>query len=206
MSISTTPLQEQQLRPLPLCYYGDETLRIPCDRVERVTPEVRELADRMITTMATENGIGLAGPQVGRNVRLITVDVNPGNEPVPPTATPGERMLCPKMPVALLNPEILTESQDQCTFEEGCLSIPEINGDVVRPERILLRAMTLEGDVIQLECGGLLARCLQHEIDHLNGTLFVDRVSRETLEELRSQLKALEKRTLRRLRRRSRRT
>ena len=182
---------------LTLRYYGDSVLRRKSAPVVEITSEVRDLAQRMIVTMHDDRGIGLAAPQVGVNLRLITVYTYDDERPIPPDASEGERLLAPRMPVALLNPRVLAVSEEETVFEEGCLSVPGINADVVRPSAILFEAMLLDGNTLRMECGGLLARCLLHEIDHLDGVLFVDRVSRQDAARIAPKLKALKKRVSR---------
>lgn len=175
---------------------GHPTLRRRAEPVYAVTPEIRELASRMIVTMFENEvvGVGLAAPQVGVSTRLIALATHDPAKPVPPDASPGELVLGPRMPLALVNPEILWFSAETVTREEGCLSVPEAAGQVERPARIILRASTLDGEVLQLECGGLLGRCLQHEIDHLDGILFIDRLHDEDRVALAPQIEALERR------------
>ncbi len=189
---------EMPERPLPVRIYGDPVLRQKSKPVGEITPAIRELARRMIVTMHDTVGIGLAAPQVGVNLRLITVYTYDDERPIPPDASEGERVLGPRMPLALLNPRILEVSAETSVFEEGCLSLPGIHGEVVRPNALFLEAQLLNGDGIRLECGGLLARCLFHEIDHLDGVLFVDRMAPEEAARLAPKLKSLKKRRNRR--------
>jgi len=186
-------------QPLKVLTYGDSTLRRVAEDIDEVTPEVRELASRMIVTMFENEtrGIGLAAPQVGHSIRLITLATHEPSEPLSLDASPGERLLCPQMPLALVNPRIVSSSETCETASEGCLSVPEIYGEVTRPRSVLLSTAFLSGARIEVECGGLLGRCIQHELDHLNGVLFVDRVSEEEARQLKSGLRSLEKRTRR---------
>jgi peptide deformylase len=136
---------------------GDPVLREETRPVETVTDELRELARNMFETMYLAKGIGLAAPQVGRIERLAVVDVDDN-------------------PLVIINPEVVhAEGKDKA--EEGCLSIPDVYGDVERPERVRVRATNLEGQEFEVEADGLFARCLQHEIDHLHGKLFIDYLS-----------------------------
>lgn len=163
-------------------YNGNQALRLTSMPVMEIDKEVRELAARMIVTMKENEipGVGLAAPQVGINKRLIVIDTRPVNAKERRSKkSPGEELLNPLMPMALINPEILSSSAETSTSPEGCLSLPGVEGDVTRPSRVLLRAKKIDGEEITVECGGLLARCLQHEIDHLNGILFYDRLSAE---------------------------
>lgn len=136
---------------------GDTILRQPTTLVERVTPELRKLIDDMFDTMYAAKGIGLAAPQVGRLERLSVIDVD------------DQRFV-------LINPEIVA-SDGRTKGEEGCLSIPEVYGDVERAAHVVVRAMDVEGKPYEIDAHELLARCLQHEIDHLHGKLFIDYLS-----------------------------
>jgi len=192
-----TPLAGD-VRGLPLRYYGDPVLRRKSEPIGQITDEIRRLAKRMIVTMHRDRGIGLAAPQVGYNLRLITLYTRTDDADFSPGASPGERLLSPMMPLALINPEITAASEETGPYEEGCLSIPGIQADVVRPLGVMLKARLLDGSNVHVECRGLLARCLQHEIDHLDGVLFVDRVSEEDARRLEPELRALRKRLRRR--------
>ena len=146
------------MTPLPLRVLGDPILREETRPVASVTAEVRQLVDAMFETMYAARGIGLAAPQVGRSERVAVIDVD-------------------DEPMVLINPEILSSSSATEKAEEGCLSIPDIYGDVVRPESITVRATDRHGNVFEREATGLLARCIQHEIDHLHGKMFIDYLS-----------------------------
>ena len=155
---------------------GSPSLKKPAEPIAEVNDAVRELAAFMITSMKRFNGIGIAAPQIGRGVRMVVIDVpadSMGDDP-----SPGEKALIPRMPLVLINPELTAFSTEICRRDEGCLSVPEIWGEVERPAKVTLRSLTLEGDVVEYECGGLLARCLQHEVDHLNGITFIDRMDK----------------------------
>lgn len=136
---------------------GDPILRQATTPVETVTEELRQLVKDMFATMYHARGIGLAAPQVGRTERLTVIDVD-------------------EQPMVLLNPQVVSAS-GRAKGEEGCLSIPDIYGDVERPRSVTVRAQDLEGKVFEIEATDLLARCLQHEIDHLDGKLFIDYLS-----------------------------
>jgi peptide deformylase len=139
---------------------GDPILREETKPVSAVTDELRQLIDDMFATMHAAKGIGLAAPQVGRRDRIAVVDVEGG-----------------KQPIALINPEVVAVSSGTAKSEEGCLSIPDVFGDVERPEGVVVRALDRDGRGIEVQATGLLARCLQHEIDHLHGKLFIDYLS-----------------------------
>ena len=136
---------------------GDPVLRKATTPVEQVTDELRALISDMFDTMYAAEGIGLAAPQVGRTERITVMDVE------------GQKL-------ALINPEII-EREGSIRGEEGCLSIPEVFGDVTRSSRVIVRALNEKGEQIEAEGTELLARCMQHEIDHLDGRLFIDYLS-----------------------------
>lgn len=170
--------------------YGAEILKKRSDEIKDVTPELREIAEEMIRVTQIFDGIGLAGPQYGIHQRIVALAV-----PYPEQAaiSPGEALLLPRMPMVIINPEIIALSETTETAEEGCLSVPEIYAPVERSQFIQFRAQTIDGELIECECGGLLARCIQHEIDHLNGVLFVDRLTEEAFSVIESKLKRLKK-------------
>ena len=141
----------------------DSRLKIKALRVPAVDANVRQLMDDMLETMYQAIGIGLAAPQVGRSSRVIVLDV----------VREGEK----PQPIKLANPEILWRSSEFATFSEGCLSLPEHYADVTRPAEIRLRYLDQENEIREIHATGLLATCLQHEIEHLDGILFVDHLS-----------------------------
>jgi peptide deformylase len=146
----------------------DRQLRIISKKIERVTPEIRQLADDMFETMYAAPGIGLAAIQVAQPVRLITMDLAKKNE---------EGEVNPQ-PRVFINPEILASSEEMSVYEEGCLSIPEYYEEVERPAKVRVRFSDLDGKVHEEDAEGLFATCIQHEIDHLNGVLFIDYLSK----------------------------
>ena len=148
---------------LPIITAPDPRLKIKAKPVGQVDAKVRRLMDDMLETMYHAIGIGLAAPQVGAARRVIVVDV----------ARDGEK----PQPMRLANPEILWRSDELMTANEGCLSLPEHYADVERPAAIRLRYLDHENEIREIEAKGLLATCLQHEIDHLDGMLFVDHIS-----------------------------
>ena len=150
--------------PLQLCYYGDPVLRKKAKPVPEVTAAELQLAEQMLLTLeAVGNGIGLAATQVGILTRLIVIDI-------------GEDETETYEPLVLFNPQILN-FEGEIVIEEGCLSIPTVTADVKRPEFVTVEGINTENEVIRIEASGILARVLQHEIDHLNGVLFIDRIS-----------------------------
>ena len=148
---------------LPIITAPDPRLKIKAKPVQKVDAKVRRLMDDMLETMYHAIGIGLAAPQVGAAQRVIVIDV----------ARDGEK----PQPMRLANPEILWRSEELMTANEGCLSLPEHYADVERPAAIRLRYLDHENEIREIEAKGLLATCLQHEIDHLDGMLFVDHIS-----------------------------
>ena len=168
---------------------GDPVLREKAKPVAAVTPEIRQLAASMIVSMQACEGIGLAAPQAGESLRLVVFDVP--LESMGDTPSTGERLLLPKMPLAVVNPEIVASSEDLTSHDEGCLSLPDLFAPVVRPASVVFRAQTLDGEWIECECGGLLGRCIQHELDHLDGTLFIDRLTPEAARTVERELKQL---------------
>jgi peptide deformylase len=150
---------------LKLRYYGDPILRRRAMDVQAFDALLRDLASQMLEAMDREEGVGLAATQVGLDLRLLVALAmrEPGDE----TAEP----------VVMVNPEILERSQESWVYEEGCLSIPGVRGDVTRPERVRVRYQDVEGTEHALDAEGMFARILQHEIDHLNGKLFIDYLS-----------------------------
>ncbi len=138
-------------------------LKTRAEPVEAVDDDVRRLADDMLETMYAAPGIGLAAPQVGVGRRVVVLDV--ADKQSPPA------------PMCLINPEIVARGDDRVVAEEGCLSLPEIYAEVERHQRVFVRFTDRAGAVREMDADGLLARCVQHEIDHLDGVLFVDHLS-----------------------------
>ncbi len=148
----------------PLIILPDPILRQVSTKVEQVNDEIRTLADDMLATMYDAPGIGLAAIQVGVPKRLLVIDLSKEGED--------------KKPLVFINPEILAVSDERSTYEEGCLSIPDYYAEVERPAQVTVGHIGLDGQEHRLDAEGLLATCLQHEIDHLNGVLFIDHISR----------------------------
>ena len=146
----------------------DKQLRLVSKPIEKVTTEIRKLAEDMFETMYAAPGIGLAAIQVAQPVRLITMDLAKKNEN-------GE---VNPQPQVFINPEILSASEETSVYEEGCLSIPEFYEEVERPARVRVRFTDLDGKLHEEDAEGLFATCIQHEIDHLNGVLFIDYLSK----------------------------
>ncbi len=181
---------------LALHCYGDPVLRAPANPVAAVTDELRELAAAMIETMRAENGVGLAAPQVGRSVALCVIEL-----PVDYDTDPEGRRLNPDvaMPMILFNPEILAGARKTDVQEEGCLSFPGLRGNIERPVGITLRYLDEQGQLRERAFVDFLARVIQHEVDHLNGVLFIDRMSAAKRFALSGRLKKLKRETEARL-------
>lgn len=148
--------------PLELHYLGDRVLRQSTKRVTKVDNELRQLAKEMLQTMYSNDGIGLAAPQVGVNKQLLVVDCDPED--------------AANQPLVLINPRITWTSNDQCLIQEGCLSVPGVFMDVIRPSTIEVSYKDENGRPQRLKATELLSRVIQHEMDHLHGVMFVDRV------------------------------
>ncbi len=181
----------------PIVKYGDPVLRAKGKRIEQADEEIRALASDMLETMHAANGVGLAAQQVGEALQLTVLDIS-AVEDRPSTMKLNGKVVDPRtaMPLVLLNPE-LTLHDELETGAEGCLSFPEISGEIDRAVSVVATAETLDGDKVEIEASGLLARALQHEVDHLNGILFIDRMSSAAKASLASRLKRLQKETQR---------
>src|SRR5882757_6174818 len=188
------PHSDFKLSPmvLPIVQYGQPILRQKGRRVEKVDDAIRALSANMIETMYDAHGLGLAAQQVGENWRLTVIDVRALEKERPSTLTVGgePQDLEKWMPLTLLNPEV-TLLEDRDMASEGCLSFPDINGDVLRATNVRVKADLLDGRHVEFEAGGMLARAIQHEVDHLNGVLFIDRMNSATRASLKGRLKRL---------------
>jgi peptide deformylase len=182
---------------LSISQYGDPILRAKGKQIEKIDDHIRGLAANMIETMHAANGIGLAAQQVGEALQLTVLDVSQ-IEDRPSTLKLNGKGVDPtaSMPLVLINPEIELGGETEIGTE-GCLSFPEINGQIERAESTTARAQNLEGDKIEIVASGLLARAIQHEVDHLNGILFIDRMNSAAKTALSSRLKRLQKETKR---------
>ncbi len=176
---------------LPIVRYGHPVLRQKGARVDSLTPEVRQLVTDMLDTMYDAHGVGLAAQQVNRALQITVLDIR-GIKDRPSSLWLGGEPADPEtvMPLVLINPEVIPVA-DPVTGAEGCLSFPEIYADITRPEAVEVRATGVDGRALNFRCGGLLAKAIQHEVDHLNGILFKDRMSRAVLAELKDELDAL---------------
>ncbi len=163
---------------VPILKYGAPALRNLSKPVDSFTPDLLEIARNMIDTMYSSPGIGLAAPQVGINIRLLTIDLSVGEDDT--------------KKIILCNPEIVSAEGEQKS-EEGCLSIPDFSDSVSRPLRMVVRGIDLHGEEVRYEAEGLLAKCLSHELDHLNGVLFIDHLSPLKRSLIRNKIKKLVK-------------
>jgi peptide deformylase len=175
--------------------YGEPVLRAKGARVEKVTLEIKQLVADMFETMYAHKGIGLAAQQVGVPVQVTVIDVR-GVTDRPSTLEIGGQPCDVEefMPLVLVNPEVKPVGEP-VAGPEGCLSFPELYADIVRSESVDVKALDENGSPVEFRCGGLLARAVQHETDHLHGILFIDRMDRKTKDELRPELDQLQAET-----------
>ena len=173
---------------------GEMCLHQKAKPVEKITEETRNLGAQLVETMYKHDGVGLAATQIGVALRMVALHVDlPKDASLP--LSPGQRELCPKMPIVLVNPRILSASSVTDSFEEGCLSVPEVYAPVERPVSVVLAAQLLDGPEFTLDCGGFLARAIQHELDHLDGIVYVQRVKSPFFEEILPELKKIIKKS-----------
>lgn len=172
--------------------YPTEILRTKAPPSE-LTDEVRLVAERMVELMRAAEGIGLAAPQVGLSWRLFVAHVPPPPPDEEPEDQGGLAPSWSEKPRAFLNPEIIEYSRDLEPYDEGCLSLPGITGEVRRPSSVIMRATTMDGTTSEFPATGLLARCWQHEIDHLDGVMILDKMSQISRLKNRVKIKNLEK-------------
>ena len=179
---------------LPILQYGDPILRAKGQRIDEIDDRIRELAANMIETMHAAHGVSLAAQQIGEALQLTVLDISAVEDRPSTLELDGKDMTDPKdaMPLVLINPEIELRGETEVGVE-GCLSFPEITGDIERAQWVRVRAQNLEGDTIEFETGGLLARAIQHEHDHLHGILFIDRMRSAAKAALSSRLRRLQK-------------
>lgn len=180
---------------LTIRQYGDPILRAKGARITKIDERIRALASDMLEAMHAANGVGLAAQQVGEALQLTVLDVSQA-EDRPSTIKLNGAEADPKraMPLVLINPQI-TVGFETNSGTEGCLSFPEITGEIERAETVVVQAESLAGEPVKIEATGLLARALQHELDHLNGILFIDRMSSAAKAALASRLKRMQKET-----------
>ena len=177
---------------LPITKYGNPVLRQKGARIEQITPEIKQLIADMFETMYAARGIGLAAQQVGHALQLAVIDVREATDRPSRLQLRGEPAdVAGFMPLVLINPQ-LQPGGDKLPGPEGCLSFPEMYSDIVRPESVDVSALNAKGEPIGFGCGGLLARVVQHETDHLRGILFIDRMSAADKADLKEELEQLQ--------------
>ena len=178
---------------LPIVKYGHPALRTKGAPVREIDNRIRQLAIDMLETMDAAHGVGLAAQQVGIPIQLAVIDVS-GIEDRPSTLAIGGKpvVIEEHMPLILLNP-VLTLGKEKESGNEGCLSFPDMNAEIVRAATVKARAQTIEGDTLELEATGLLSRALQHEVDHLHGILFIDRMNSAAKASLSGKIKRLQR-------------
>jgi len=188
---------------LPILQYGDPILRTKGNRIEEIDGRIRELAANMIETMHAAHGVGLAAQQIGEALQLTVLDISAVEDRPSTLILDGKDITDPRtaMPLVLINPEIELRGETEVGVE-GCLSFPEMTADIERAHSVTVRAQNLEGEPIEIEANGFLARAIQHEHDHLDGILFIDRMSSAAKAALSSRLKRLQKETKRGIRHR----
>ena len=162
---------------LNVVYYGNETLKKVAQEVKNVDDDVIKFIEEMYEVMYLEKGIGLAAPQVDVSKRVIIIDTNEKSS----------------SKIAMINPEIIEVSGDLGFYEEGCLSVPGISEEIERPLQVMVKGLNLDGKEIRIEADGLLARAFQHEVDHLNGILFIDHLEDYIRNEYRKELKKIKR-------------
>jgi peptide deformylase len=177
---------------LDIVQIGDPVLRETCEEIADINDDITQLADDMLETMYHAHGVGLAAPQIGRALRMAVIDVSHDPDCISFLRVNGEEAdMLDHMPLVFLNPELELHGS-RAVETEGCLSIRGVRAPVGRPSIVRVKFQQLDGSVMEMETDGLLARAFQHEIDHLDGVLFLDRLSPAAKMALRKQLKTLE--------------
>ena len=175
--------------------YGHPVLRQKGSRVEAITPGIRMLVEDLLETMDAAKGIGLAAQQIGQALQVTVVDVRAAQDRPSTLEFKGQQAdVAEFMPLVLINPEVKPVGKS-AVGPEGCLSFPEIFADIERPDQVDVVAMNEKGQRLEFRCSGLLSRAIQHEVDHLNGILYIDRMDANTKRELKPQLADLQART-----------
>lgn len=184
---------------LEIVQYGDPVLREKGAPVTRFDASLRRLFEAMVASMREAEGIGLAAQQIGRAMQFCVVDLQGMDPDFDYTLDGAKPPLELFMPMGICNPEIEILPSEKTVYEEGCLSFPNIRGEVERPDAIRCRFQDIDGAPHVIECDGLLARCIQHEVDHLNGALYIDRMKKRVLKKIQPAVDQLKARTERRL-------
>ena len=180
---------------LPIVHFNSPVLRKKGARVATFDAALAQLSADMLETMHAAHGIGLAAQQIGQAIQLCVVDLRQTESEFAWEYDGIRPPLDLFMPLTIVNPELSIVPEPTDSYEEGCLSFPEIRGDVVRPDEIMVKFQDVTGHKHTLRCNGLLSRCVQHEADHLNGILFIDRMEKSVLAAIDPELKALKKET-----------
>jgi len=184
---------------LEIVKYGTPILRKKGDLIEEVTPTIKKLISDMFETMYAHKGVGLAAQQIGLALQLTVIDVRGVTDRPSSLELKGQPADVHEfMPLVLINPQFKAVGKP-LAGPEGCLSFPEIFAEITRPDAVDVKAMNQDGEEIEFRCGGLLARAVQHETDHLHGILFIDRMTKEAKEQLRPELEAMQAETKRHL-------
>lgn len=180
---------------LPIVHYGHPVLRQKGAEIRSLSKSIQKLAKDMIETMHAANGVGLAAQQVGQALQLTVLDITGTDRPSQLFLGVREITLSSMMPLVLINPQI-TRKEGEEMGSEGCLSFPEIGGDILRAGTVHVSAIGLDSKPLQFTATGLLSRAIQHELDHLNGILFIDRMAAELRKTLDPEIKSIEKATI----------
>ena len=180
---------------LPIVNYNDPVLRQKGAPITKFDEDLAQLADDMVDTMHEALGIGLAAQQIGQALQFCVIDLSQAPREfdwqLDGISTPLDLI----MPMALVNPKVEFLAGEDTVYEEGCLSFPGINGDVVRPDQIRVSFQDIGGTPHMMACNGLLGRCIQHEVDHLNGVLFIDRMAKKIRQGIDAEIKELAQQT-----------
>ncbi len=180
---------------LKIVHFNEPVLRKKGAKVTVFNKALGQLADDMIETMHEAEGIGLAAQQIGQAIQLCVVDLRPSEAEFDWEFDGARPPLELFMPMAIVNPELTVVPKPTTSYEEGCLSFPDIRGDVIRPDEVTVKFQDTAGHAHVLRCNGLLSRCIQHEVDHLNGVLYIDHMEKDVLALIDPELKALKKQT-----------
>jgi peptide deformylase len=181
---------------LRIVHYNEPVLRTKGEKVTTFDGSLLTLAQEMVETMHEAAGIGLAAQQIGRSLQLCVVDLRESDADFSWELDGARPPMDLFMPMVLANPQIaVTKGTEETVYEEGCLSFPEIRGDVMRPDEITVKFQDERGVPHVLKCDGLFSRCIQHEVDHLNGVLFIERMDKKTRAKIDDDVKALAKET-----------
>jgi len=183
--------------PLKIVHYNDSILRKKGEKLSKFDAELGQLAAAMVETMHEALGIGLAAQQIGRAIQLCVIDLRGVDSEFDWEFDGAHPPLELFMPLALVNPRVEVVPEPTTVTDEGCLSFPKIRGDVTRPDEIAVTFQDVAGHRHELRCNGMMSRCIQHEVDHLNGIFFVDpeRMAKDERARIEPELKALKKRT-----------